>query len=442
MSLLRNIFSQIKNVAWTIINPATEEKQDSTITHLSNIEWYTDWIESSLSSIDTKVSTSDKQDTWNWFLSSLVTMITNLYHTNIHTSSKELCVYSEWHVCADNSTSTPLWINWIFTWNWQDTLDYTEVIVSIFTNQPSLTDWLLVEWSSNWADVHWDDTFTISASSGKTFSFPCQNRYVRITYKNDWVAQTQFALETLLKRFASKWSSHRLKDNLVQEDDAIVTKSLIAWFSTAWGWTLQNVKVSPSWSVQVWWTLDEVSKSKSWLVDENWVEHQMLWDTIFAWSPVVIDTSHHEIHCWDSFLVTHNSNLNSNANSDILIIVPNEAVKKYHLQILTWVWSECIYSLYEGPTITANWTSLSAINRERNSTLTSWLLFYHTPTITATWTIIDTERFWAKHVFYSPNRVDEFVLKNNTKYLLRLKNNSWSESFVSWKLNHYIHPWI
>lgn len=38
MSLIRNIFSNIKNVANDIINPATEEKQDNIITELQSID--------------------------------------------------------------------------------------------------------------------------------------------------------------------------------------------------------------------------------------------------------------------------------------------------------------------------------------------------------------------------------------------------------------------
>jgi hypothetical protein len=150
-----------------------------------------------------------------------------------------------------NSTATPLDINGTFTGQWEDVLPYSEIIVSIFTDKPSVTDGLKIEWSKDGVNVHGDDVFTISANSGKTFSFPRQNRYMRVRYTNDGVAQTTFNIETILNTVATKGSSHRLKDNLVQEDDAIVTKSLIVGFSTAGGQSLENVKVNPSGALTV-----------------------------------------------------------------------------------------------------------------------------------------------------------------------------------------------
>lgn len=52
----------------------------------------------------------------------------------------------------------------------------------------------------------------------------------------------------MFNRFSSKGSSHRLKDNLNQEDDAIVTKSQIVGITTGGGGgtDLINVKVNPS----------------------------------------------------------------------------------------------------------------------------------------------------------------------------------------------------
>lgn len=379
-------------------------------------------------------------------LSALNVYLPWITSTNIHTWIEELTVVSKSHICTDNSTSTPLWINGIFQGNWQDTLDYTEVIVSIFANQPSITDWLIIEWSSNASTVHWDDIFTISASSGKTFSFPCQNRYVRITYKNDWVAQTVFNIETLLKRFASKGSSHRLKDNLVQEDDAIVTKSLIAWFSTAWGWSLVNVKVNPSWAVQIGWTIDQISNSKPFLIDENWIEHQMLWDTYFAWSPVVIDLDHHEIHCWDSIMTTRVIDLTNWAQDNILIVTPNPTPtsKRYHL-----VWdisseAECDLLIYEDTTTSNNWTALASFNRNRQDPVASnELSFYHTPTVTWVWTLIYSDHWWSwKSSWWEWRWQHEVVLKNNTKYLVRITNATTSNNHTSEKFNYYIHPWI
>jgi hypothetical protein len=174
-----------------------------------------------------------------------------LVHDNVHTGVKELRVYSEGHVCTQNSTSTPLGISGVFTGDWQDTLDYSEVIISVGTDKASITNGLQVLWSADAVNVNGDDVFTISANADKTFTFPCQRRYVKVIYTNDGVAQTRFNLSTLLKRFASKGSSHRLADTLDQQDDAIVTKSLIAGKTTAGGGAIVDVKVTPSGALSV-----------------------------------------------------------------------------------------------------------------------------------------------------------------------------------------------
>ena len=132
-----------------------------------------------------------------------------------------------------NSTEQELAIGGVFTGEWEDITQYSEAIVSIYATENSAADGLVVQWSSNGSVVHGSDVFTITAASGKTFSFPCQNKYMRIVYTNNGVTQTNFDLQTVLKVRASKGSSHRLKDDLVEEDDAIVTKSLIAGKSSA-----------------------------------------------------------------------------------------------------------------------------------------------------------------------------------------------------------------
>jgi len=150
-------------------------------------------------------------------------------------------------VDTGNSTNTPLGINATFTGVWVDTLAYSEVIVSVSPHgSPSVTDGLQIQWSYDGINIADADVFTISDESSKTFTFHCHAKYVRIVYTNDGVAQTTFSLQTLLKVYASKGSSHRLKDNLVEEDDAVVTTSLISGYSEATGGVIRKIKVTPS----------------------------------------------------------------------------------------------------------------------------------------------------------------------------------------------------
>jgi len=179
---------------------------------------------------------------------------------NTHTGSTEIRTFAESHVCTNNSSRIPLAGGATFAGGWQDAINYSEILVTIYTDKTSATDGLKVWWSSDGINVDPDpDTYTITANVSKTFSFPRNRRYVKVTLTNGASAQTFLDLSTILSRYASKGSSHRLKDNLSEEDDAIVTKTQIAGFSTAGGGSVVNVKVNPSGAVQVGGTIDGIT---------------------------------------------------------------------------------------------------------------------------------------------------------------------------------------
>lgn len=74
------------------------------------------------------------------------------------------------HVCAGNSTSAPLGANETFVGEWEDSSKYGTVVVGVISDQNSATNGLVIEYSSNGVDVVQNDTYTILASNGKTFS--------------------------------------------------------------------------------------------------------------------------------------------------------------------------------------------------------------------------------------------------------------------------------
>lgn len=183
------------------------------------------------------------------------------------------------------------------------------------------------------------------------------------------------------------------------------------------------------------------------LIDEFGIQSQMLGDNSFQGSPVTIDIAHHEIHCGDMYVTTRIFDL-ANAASDVLhIIVPNETgtlltMKKYHTLISFNSEAEAEMNIYEAPTTSNNGTLLTKINRERNSTYTSNLGIYHTPTSSVDGTLIYSKHIGNGIAIGGGVRSDEFVLKNNTKYLIRLTNFAAGNNHISWELNHYIHPGV
>jgi hypothetical protein len=154
--------------------------------------------------------------------------------------------------------------------------------------------------------------------------------------------------------------------------------------------------------------------------------------------PVTIPYDHHQIHegeAWhfDSYV----ANLASGSSYDIVFTVPNIAITgpltsavlacphfRYEVQAndLAQVF------LYEAPTVTAaTGTAASWVNFERNGTYTAKTTILLAPTITAVGTLIDSEYFMSLAEGKSTGSggsVEEFVFKNNTKYLYRVTSGN------------------
>jgi hypothetical protein len=146
---------------------------------------------------------------------------------NSHTLNSEALVNLEGHVCDNNSSKALLGIGGVFAGSWEDNIDFGTIIIGIKADQDSATDGLTIQWSSDGVTVHDDDHYTILANNGKTFTFQPVRRYFRIQYTNGGVAQGFFDLETTMRRYYIKPSSHRIQDKIVTEDDAELMKSVI-----------------------------------------------------------------------------------------------------------------------------------------------------------------------------------------------------------------------
>lgn len=131
-------------------------------------------------------------------------------------------------ISPGNSTSTPLGSNATFTGSWESTLGAATITMVVFADQDSATDGLVVEWSSDGVNVDEDDKFSIFTNKGKQFSFGPPSHYFRVKYTNGSVAQSTFRLQCILRPFRTKPSSHRLIDNLNDNDDAELIKAIIA----------------------------------------------------------------------------------------------------------------------------------------------------------------------------------------------------------------------
>jgi len=131
-------------------------------------------------------------------------------------------------VDSNNSTILKLDAGQSFTGDVTEVKDYGIIYVTTKSDQASATDGLSIQQSSD--GTNWDhtDEYSVNAGSGKTFSFQAGAQYFRIVYTNGIVDQAFFRLQTLFTKGNGKPSSHRIQDDIVNDDDAELVKSIMS----------------------------------------------------------------------------------------------------------------------------------------------------------------------------------------------------------------------
>ncbi len=381
----------------------------------------------------------------------IVTDSSGQHRLAVSLGANESKFYQENHICTDNTTTQLLGPNEVFIGAWQDCLNYHEVNVSVFADKDSATNGLEFQWSADGVVIGDTDNYSIYANTGTNYTPNPAFRYVRMKYTNGPIAQTKFSLMTILRRGMTGGSFHRIDSTLKDDSDGRLTLSVLKLrtaqnnYVSGAATNAGNFKISiQEFDPAVATNVNKLNIAP-YLVDEFGVYSHMLSDNIFSGSPVVISTEHHEIHCGDSYLGCRVADLPNGGTDSILIIVPNETgtpQKLYHFLPNTTNESETIWYLYEAPVTSANGTTITQYNRNRNSLNTTGLQLFHTPTITNLGTLICIRHSGSGRGIGGEDRSEEFVLKNNTKYLLQAINQTAVNNHITWELNHYIHPGI
>lgn len=158
----------------------------------------------------------------------IVTMSDELSGNTVGVNSEgQMHVVLRGAVCTGCSSSTPLAAGATFTGTATDMLDYGIVFITVYTDQDSATDGLCLQQSSDGTNWDIEDTYTITATHGKTFAIQPAAKYFRVVYTNGATPQTAFRLQAVLKKTNSLPSSHRIQDSIVDEDDAQLIKSVL-----------------------------------------------------------------------------------------------------------------------------------------------------------------------------------------------------------------------
>jgi len=122
-------------------------------------------------------------------------------------------------ISAGNSTTVALAANGVFTGPAEDITEFADVRVSVFSDQPSATDGLQLQQSSN--GTNWDisDPYSLPATTGRPFSVAAAAKFFRVVYTNGATAQTVFRLHTKLQKTYTKGASVRPQDGRSREND-------------------------------------------------------------------------------------------------------------------------------------------------------------------------------------------------------------------------------
>lgn len=160
-------------------------------------------------------------------------------------------------------------------------------------------------------------------------------------------------------------------------------------------------------------------------------------ESTHAWK--VIEYEHAEIHSGDSYHTFSVVDLGNGANRTLLFVTP-DTTKWAHL-----LWEidhelEASIDFYEDSTYSNNGTAITVYNRDRNSDNTNGMLVYHTPTQTAFGTMIEmSHQGSGKKAGGDVRSINEWVLAQDTAYLLVVKNQTANDNVVSIHINWYEH---
>jgi len=149
-----------------------------------------------------------------------------------------------------------------------------------------------------------------------------------------------------------------------------------------------------------------------------------------------IDFAHCILHNGDHYYVKDWVDLTNGQVLDFLFVTP-DTTKWAHLLISFGFEAEANISVYESATTSNNGTPITVFNRNRNSANTNTSLVYSAPTVTGTGTLIARYKAGSSRSVGGDIRAEgELVMKQNTKYLVRITNdtvtNNWCGYLADW----------
>lgn len=154
---------------------------------------------------------------------------------------------------------------------------------------------------------------------------------------------------------------------------------------------------------------------------------------------VSIDFAHHEIHEGDHYFIKNFTIISGSGVLDFLAVTPN-TTKWAHMLVQFSFEAEANIVIYEGATTSADGSAVISYNRNRNSANTAAVILYTGPTVTTTGTQISAYKTGSGKLTGGESRASaELILKQNTKYLIRVTNDTVSNNWVDYLADWYEH---
>jgi len=149
---------------------------------------------------------------------------------------------------------------------------------------------------------------------------------------------------------------------------------------------------------------------------------------------------HLKVHSGEHYAVRNYAAVAKAGTRDVLMVTPN-TTKWAHMVIgIKTSAAPIVVTLYEATTTSADGSLDGARNRNRNFADNNTTLIYNNPTVTNVGTLLYTYYIGTgKGVGDEARDVEEIVLKQNTKYLLRMVEQNLGATVVGWTMNWYEH---
>lgn len=155
---------------------------------------------------------------------------------------------------------------------------------------------------------------------------------------------------------------------------------------------------------------------------------------------ICISYEHHEVHSGSHYFVRDFVDLGNNGVQDLVIVTPDNA-RWCHLLYTIEHELEGSVQFYEGATVTQEGVAEAVFNNNRNSTNTSEVTVHENSTIEALGTLLAQDHKGSGKKFggSGDRGAEEIILKQNTKYLLRMTNQTANNNLFNWELSFYLH---